>query len=92
MADAAARADLTLVNLEDFAPDYACTLAAWRQRVDAAAGRLPAGLDERFLRMWRFYLAYCEAGFRERATSGVQMLFAPEGFRGRAWRAARAMR
>lgn len=90
LADAAARADLTLVNLEDFAPDYARTLAQWRRRVDAAAGRLPAGLDARFLRMWRFYLAYCEAGFRERAISDVQMLFTGAGFRGPVWRAAGA--
>jgi cyclopropane-fatty-acyl-phospholipid synthase len=49
----------------DFAPDYARTLQAWREAFDAAVegGRLPAGFDERFVRLWRFYLMYCEAGF-----------------------------
>ena len=50
----------------DFGLDYAATLAAWRRRLDAAAaaGRLPAGFDERFCDLWRYYLMYCEGGFR----------------------------
>jgi cyclopropane-fatty-acyl-phospholipid synthase len=50
----------------DFGLDYAETLLAWRRNFDAAAqhGRLPAGFDERFQRLWRFYLQYCEGGFR----------------------------
>jgi cyclopropane-fatty-acyl-phospholipid synthase len=50
----------------DFGLDYAETLKAWRERFDAAAaeGRLPAGFDERFQRLWRYYLMYCEGGFR----------------------------
>ncbi len=49
-----------------FGLDYARTLKLWRERFDAAAaeGRLPPGFDARFLRLWRFYLTYCEAGFR----------------------------
>ena len=49
-----------------FAPDYAKTLQIWRERFDAAAaeGRLPAGFDRRFVRLWQFYLSYCEGGFR----------------------------
>jgi cyclopropane-fatty-acyl-phospholipid synthase len=49
-----------------FPLDYAETLRIWRERFDAAAaeGRLPAGFDARFIRLWRFYLCYCEAGFR----------------------------
>ena len=49
-----------------FAPDYAETLRIWRERFDAAAaeGRLPAGFDRRFVRLWQFYLSYCEGGFR----------------------------
>ncbi len=49
-----------------FGPDYARTLAEWRKAFDAAvdAGTLPAGFDERFVRLWRFYLMYCEGGFR----------------------------
>ena len=87
LTSAAARADLTLVNLEDFGLDYARTLGEWRRRLDAAGDRLPASLDERFRRMWRFYFSYCEAGFAERATSDVQMLLTPGGWRGPVWRA-----
>ena len=51
---------------ESFGLDYAETLRLWRERFDAAEreGRLPAGFDERFCRLWRFYLQYCEGGFR----------------------------
>jgi cyclopropane-fatty-acyl-phospholipid synthase len=46
--------------------DYARTLAEWRERFDAAidAGKLPPEYDEQFVRLWRFYLMYCEGGFR----------------------------
>ncbi len=49
-----------------FGLDYAETLRQWRQRFDAAdrEGRLPARLDARFRRLWRYYLMYCEGGFR----------------------------
>ncbi|MEP0190842.1 MAG: cyclopropane-fatty-acyl-phospholipid synthase family protein [Erythrobacter sp.] len=49
-----------------FGDDYAQTLRIWRERFDAAVEeqRLPDGFDARFIRLWRFYLAYCEAGFR----------------------------
>lgn len=51
---------------EDFGLDYAETLRLWRERFDAAVaeGRLPAGFDDRFIRLWRYYLMYCEGGFR----------------------------
>ena len=50
---------------ETFGRDYALTLALWRQRFDDAVedGLLPAGFDERFVRLWRYYLMYCEGGF-----------------------------
>jgi len=50
----------------DFGADYAVTLGAWRARFDAAVheGRLPRGFDADFQRLWRYYLAYCEGGFR----------------------------
>ena len=50
----------------DFAQDYASTLRIWRDNFDAAVedGRLPAEFDERFVRLWRYYLMYCEGGFR----------------------------
>lgn len=48
-----------------FGHDYARTLRQWRTNFDEAVeeGRLPAGFDERFVRLWRFYLMYCEGGF-----------------------------
>jgi len=83
MVDAAARAGkLRLVNLEDFGGSYATTLAHWRSRfmsrLDQVRGQ---GYDERFIRMWEFYLCYCEGGFLERSISDVQLLFARGGNR-----------
>jgi len=88
LVSAAARhTDAVLVNLEDIGLDYAATLAEWRSRFEAARRQiLLMGFDERFVRLWRFYLCYCEGGFRERAISDVQLLFAKPGYRGRAWR------
>jgi len=76
LAGAIGRAsDLRLVNLEDIGPSYARTLQAWRERfmrrLDDVRGQ---GYDERFIRMWEYYLAYCEAGFRENALGDVQLL------------------
>jgi cyclopropane-fatty-acyl-phospholipid synthase len=50
----------------DYGPHYAETLRIWRERFDAvvAAGQLPAGFDARFVALWRYYLMYCEGGFR----------------------------
>ncbi len=50
----------------DFGQDYAETLRLWRERFDAAVdeGRLPPEFDARFVRLWRYYLMYCEGGFR----------------------------
>jgi cyclopropane-fatty-acyl-phospholipid synthase len=50
----------------DFGLHYAETLNHWRTRFDAAVeeGRLPAGFDEKFVSLWRYYLMYCEGGFR----------------------------
>jgi cyclopropane-fatty-acyl-phospholipid synthase len=85
---AARHTDTALVSLEDIGLDYAVTLREWRRRFEARREDILAlGFDERFLRMWRFYLAYCEGGFQERAISDVQMLFAKPGYRKRPWRA-----
>ncbi len=50
----------------DFGLDYAETLKLWRDAFDRAAaeGKLPRGFDDRFVGLWRFYLMYCEGGFR----------------------------
>ena len=85
---AAGAADLMLVNLEDFGRDYALTVREWRRRLEENRQQAVAlGFDERFLRMWRFYFAYCEGGFLEGSISDAQMLFAKPGYRGPVWRA-----
>ena len=82
-ACAAEASDLRLVDLEDLTPDYARTLAEWRARFEAQDDTLAAlGLPERERRKWRFYFAYCEGGFLERAISAAQLLYARPGFRG----------
>ena len=59
------RAGLTVERMEGFGPCYARTLAEWNRRFQGAWHRLePLGYDARFKRMWEYYLAYCEAGFR----------------------------
>jgi len=61
----AATAGLAVDHAESFGLDYARTLAIWRERFLAAWPRLAAmGFDERFRRLWTYYLCYCEAGFR----------------------------
>jgi cyclopropane-fatty-acyl-phospholipid synthase len=75
MTSAIGRAsDLRLFNLEDIGPSYALTLRDWRQRFMARLDQVRAlGYDARFIRMWEFYLAYCEAGFRERSIGDVHL-------------------
>ncbi len=75
-----AASDLALVGLDDFGSSYARTLEAWRLRF---LRQLPAvrrlGFDEAFIRMWEFYLAYCEGGFREGSIGVAHLLFAKPG-------------
>jgi cyclopropane-fatty-acyl-phospholipid synthase len=74
--------DLALIQMEDFGYSYALTLQAWRERFEARLAKVRAqGFDERFIRQWEFYLAYCEGGFRERATGVAQLLLAKPGNR-----------
>jgi cyclopropane-fatty-acyl-phospholipid synthase len=68
---------LALVDAFDFGLSYARTLAVWRERFRS---QLPAvralGFDDRFIRLWDYYLAYCEGGFRERSIGVAHLLFA----------------
>jgi cyclopropane-fatty-acyl-phospholipid synthase len=65
----AAAASLTVSTLQTFGRSYAHTLVAWRERFEAAWPSLaPLGFDERFRRMWLYYLTYCEVGFEQGAT------------------------
>jgi cyclopropane-fatty-acyl-phospholipid synthase len=64
-SEEAARAGLAVTRQEHFGPDYAETLLRWRKAFHAEADAVRRlGFDERFMRIWHFYLAYCEAGFR----------------------------
>ncbi len=68
--------DLTIFHVEDIGLHYARTLQLWRERFEENAEQIRAlGYDERFMRMWRFYLCYCEAGFLERRISDVHVIF-----------------
>jgi cyclopropane-fatty-acyl-phospholipid synthase len=67
---------------EDISDHYPLTLAAWRERFLAAWERLRSrGYDERFRRLWSFYLSSSEAGFRERRIGDLQLLFAKPEWR-----------
>ncbi|MFN3868200.1 MAG: class I SAM-dependent methyltransferase [Hyphomicrobiaceae bacterium] len=59
-------AGLQIAHAETFGASYALTLAAWRRRFHADRDEIAKqGFDERFLRLWDYYLCYCEAGFLE---------------------------
>lgn len=62
----AAERGLSWQDQHDFGPDYARTLQLWREALDRAVldGTLPQGFDRRFVDLWRYYLMYCEGGFR----------------------------
>ncbi len=81
LLQAATRAsDLTLRRLEDIGPHYATTLAAWRENLARNHDAVAKLTDERFRRIWHFYLGYCEAGFAEGYLGDAQMLWAkPRG-------------
>lgn len=63
------RSGLRIVDQQAFGLAYARTLVCWRDAFEARLAEVRAqGFDERFIRMWRFYLNYCEAGFRAGST------------------------
>jgi cyclopropane-fatty-acyl-phospholipid synthase len=66
---------LTWKGAKGFGPHYAETLRRWRMRFDAAVdeGRLPSAFDARFIRLWRFYLMYCEGGFKSDGINVAQV-------------------
>ncbi|MFN8588506.1 MAG: cyclopropane-fatty-acyl-phospholipid synthase family protein [Candidatus Eisenbacteria bacterium] len=75
MTDAVARVTrMRTERIEDYTPHYARTLRAWRARFEARLDDVRAqGFDERFVRQWRWYFCYCEAGFLERTCGLVQL-------------------
>ena len=76
ISDAVTRmTDMRMLHLEDIGPHYATTLKHWRERF---MNRLDAvrslGYPDEFIRMWEYYLCYCEGGFRERTIGTAQVL------------------
>ena len=67
--------DMRIVDLEDIGPHYATTLRRWHDRFFDNIDQVRSmGFSEEFIRMWHYYLCYCEGGFLERAIGNVQML------------------
>jgi cyclopropane-fatty-acyl-phospholipid synthase len=75
--------DMRLFDLQDIGPDYAITLRMWRENFFANIAQIrKLGYSEEFIKMWEFYLCYCEGGFEERALGDVHLLLAkPENRR-----------
>ena len=74
--------DFVVRDIFDMGIDYARTLEDWHKRFNQQSQQLATrGYDERFMRMWRFYLSYCEGGFLERNISAVQLLLSRPGYR-----------
>lgn len=72
-----AEAGLSITGSREFGLDYAATLRAWQERfLDAWPKIEPLGFDEKFRRLWLYYLAYCEAGFRSANTDVTQIALA----------------
>jgi cyclopropane-fatty-acyl-phospholipid synthase len=71
----AGHTDFRFLHCEDFGPHYAQTLAHWRENFLRNLDRVKSlGFDERFIKTWLYYLAYCEAGFQERQIGVAQLL------------------
>lgn len=71
------KTDLRLYDLEDIGPHYATTLRMWRENFFAKIDQVrKLGYSEEFIKMWEFYLCYCEGGFEERALGDVHLLLA----------------
>jgi cyclopropane-fatty-acyl-phospholipid synthase len=67
--------DLRVYNLNDIGPHYATTLNHWRKNINKNLDKVKSlGYSNEFLKMWEFYLCYCEGGFKERVISDVHML------------------
>ena len=75
-----AKTDLTLVEVEDITQHYARTIKYWRQGFIKALPEIRSlGFSESFIRIWEFYLVYCEAGFLENLIGDFQFVFAKPG-------------
>ena len=78
----AGSSDLRLIHLEDITSHYARTLREWRRRFFNNLDKVrDMGYSDTFIRMWEYYLCYCEGGFAERYIGDVQMVFAKPLYR-----------
>ena len=76
LCSAASSSDIKLFHLEDITPHYARTLKEWRTNFLKNKSRIKnLGFTNPFIRLWLFYLCYCEGGFIERQIGNVQMVF-----------------
>ncbi|GAA4345340.1 SAM-dependent methyltransferase [Kangiella taiwanensis] len=90
VSSSAHNSDLRLINLEDFGESYAKTLNHWRDRFNANLEEVKGqGYSDQFIRMWEFYLCYCEGGFIEKSISDTHLLFAKPENKRKQWLAQR---
>lgn len=86
ISSSARSTDLRLLNLEDQGDSYALTMRHWRENfLRNLEDVKKQGYSAEFIRMWEFYLAYCEGGFIEKSVSSVQVLFAKPQNRRQQW-------
>ncbi|MGB0712811.1 MAG: class I SAM-dependent methyltransferase [Gammaproteobacteria bacterium] len=79
---AVGRCDLKTVHVEDIGPHYATTLRLWREQFNRVRGQVrEMGYDAGFVRLWDYYLSYCEAGFEERYLGDLQLVLHKPGRR-----------
>ncbi|MEN9361512.1 MAG: hypothetical protein RL095_3047 [Verrucomicrobiota bacterium] len=75
------RSDLRLTGFDEYAEHYADTLKEWHRRLMQHASDIERRFNPEFLRMWRYYLAYCEGAFRERRIGCAHLVLAKPGSR-----------
>ncbi|MEM7420088.1 MAG: cyclopropane-fatty-acyl-phospholipid synthase family protein [Pseudomonadota bacterium] len=74
--------DMGIIDVEDMSGDYAKTLNHWRVAFEQKLEEVRAlGFDDRFIRMWLYYLCYCEGGFMERVINSIQVVCAKPDYR-----------
>ncbi len=74
--------DMLMVGMQEIGEDYARTLHHWRERFQAKLDQVrDLGFDDTFIRMWNYYLCYCQGGFEERIIGTSQILFAKPNWR-----------
>jgi cyclopropane-fatty-acyl-phospholipid synthase len=80
------KTDMTMINQQDYAEDYAQTLWHWSKRFDLNIQKiLDLGYPEFLPRLWHFYFSYCEGGFRERAIGLSQILLSKPRYKNRSF-------